>query len=117
MKHHSARRKFGRERSQRTALMRSLLRALILHDKIQTTEAKAKEIRPAVEKLVTRAKDDTLANRRVILSRLGNEEHVVKRLFDTIAPRYKERSGGYTRIVRMGHGQSDARSYAVISFV
>jgi large subunit ribosomal protein L17 len=117
MKHHDNVRKFGREKNARVALMRSLVRALILHEQIETTEAKAKELRPMIEKLVTRSRVDSVANRRLVASRISNEDKVLKKLFETIAPRYKERAGGYTRIVRTGRRGNDARSLAIISFV
>jgi large subunit ribosomal protein L17 len=117
MKHHDNVRKFGREKNARVALMRSLVRALILHEQIETTEAKAKELRPMIEKLVTRSRIDSVANRRLVASRISNEDKVLKKLFETIAPRYKDRAGGYTRIVRTGRRGNDARSLAIISFV
>ena len=110
-------RTFGRVTRQRTALVRSLARALILNEHIETTEAKAKSLRPFVEKLVTKAKNDTLASRRVVLSRLGNDTEATKKLFAEIAPRYQERHGGYTRIVKSPKVLEDGRSVALISFV
>ncbi len=117
MKHHDSVRKFGREKNARQALIKSLLRSVILHEQIETTEAKAKEIRPILEKLVTRGRTDTVANRRIVAARVSSEDKVVKKLFEEIAPRYKDRMGGYTRVVRSGRKGSDARSMAVISFV
>jgi large subunit ribosomal protein L17 len=117
MKHHDNVRKFGREKNARVALMRSLVRSLILHEQIETTEAKAKELRPMIEKIVSKSRNDTVANRRLIASRVSSEGKVVKKLFEEIAPRYKERAGGYTRIVKMGQQGSDARKMAIISFV
>lgn len=108
---------FNRPRNQRGALMRALARSLILEEKIATTEAKAKALRPFIERLVTYGKKNTLASRRLALTRLGDPE-AVKKLFDTIAPRYAERPGGYTRVVKRSHrGNNDARKLAYIAFV
>lgn len=118
MRHHNVNRKFGREKGQREALLRSLARELIIREKIQTTAAKAKEIRPVVEKLITRAKNPTLSNRRILLSALGSEDNTpVNKLLDTLAPRFKDRAGGYTRITKIGQRGSDAAPQAVIEFV
>jgi len=98
--------------------MRSLMRSLVIHESISTTEAKAKELRPLIEKLITRAKVDSVANRRLVSARLGNDAGTTKKLFTTIAPRYKERTGGYVRVVkRTKRGMSDARRLAYIAFV
>lgn len=117
MRHHDTKRKFGRERKVRKALMRSLARNLILEEKMVTTEAKAKSLRPYVEKLITHAKTDTVAKRRLVESHLGNDSEATKKLFSTIGPRYKERSGGYTRIVRVGVRSGDAAIKTYIGFV
>ena len=117
MRHHNANRKFGRVVKVRTALIKSLLRSLILHGKISTTEAKAKEIRPIVEGLVTKARIGTLASRRFVTSRLLNQDKISKKLCDEIAPRYKERSGGYTRIIKLPRRKSDGSTMAVIEFI
>lgn len=97
--------------------MRSLARSLILHGKIQTTEAKAKELRPFIEKLITASNRGTLAARRLIATRLGGESDVSKKLSDDVAPKYKEREGGYTRITKLGPKSHDARETASIEFV
>lgn len=118
MRHHNANRKFGRETKQREAFVRSLASALITRERISTTLPRAKEIRPFVEKLVTRAKNPTVANRRLIESRLGTEDaRVAKKLIETIAPMYKDRAGGYLRITKTGTRASDAAARAVIEFV
>jgi large subunit ribosomal protein L17 len=110
-------RTFGRKSGERQALMRSLARSLVLHERISTTEAKAKELRPFVERLVTYAKQNTLASRRLTKARLGDDE-AVKKLFEAIAPRYTDRAGGYTRVVkRTARGSNDARKLAYIAFV
>lgn len=115
MNHKNKNRKFGRVKNQRTALMKSLVSALINHESIQTTEAKAKELRPMVEKLVTRAKTGTVASRRILSSRIG--PRATKKLVDDIAPKYKSRSGGYTRITKLETKRSDAAKMAQIEFV
>ncbi|HYD93521.1 MAG TPA: 50S ribosomal protein L17 [Candidatus Paceibacterota bacterium] len=115
MRHHKKGRTLGRPRDQRTALMKSLMRSLIVHERISTTEAKAKEMRPMIEKLVTRARVDTVANRRVVASRLGDDA-ATKKLFTAIAPRYKDRSGGYVRIVKRAP-KADGKKTAYIAFV
>ncbi len=117
MKHHKKQRKFGRVRKVRTALLRGLVRSLVLNEKIETTIAKAREIRPLVEQLVTLAKKDTLASQRVIASRLGNDMETSKKLHEVLAPKYKERPGGYTRITKMGTFADAKRDKAVIEFV
>lgn len=118
MRHHNVNRKFGREKDQRNALIASLAASLILRDKIRTTLPKAKELRPFVEKLVTRAKNPTLANRRIIVARLATEDdRVAGKLIDTIAPKYQDRAGGYLRITKTGVRSSDAAALAVIEFV
>lgn len=117
MKHHKTGRKFGRVRKVRTSLMRSLLRSLILNGRIETTIAKARELRPAVEKMVTIAKNDTLANRRLVVSRLGNDNESTQKLFGDIAPKYTDRNGGYTRITKLGVIVDPMRDKAVIEFV
>ncbi len=97
--------------------MRSLARSLVMHERISTTEAKAKELRPFVERLVTYAKKNTLASRRLAITRL-QDEVAVKKLFSAIGPRYEKRDGGYTRVVkRTKRGLNDARKLAYIAFV
>ena len=116
MRHHNNIRKFGRTRNQRKALLRSLAINLILNSKMETTEAKAKEIRPYVEKLVTKAKKNDLAAKRQIMSKLGNEEGM-KKLFADLAPKYKDRAGGYTRIIKLPRRQGDGSPMAFIEFI
>jgi large subunit ribosomal protein L17 len=97
--------------------MKSLARSLVLEERISTTEAKAKALRPFVERLVTYAKKNTLASRRLAITRLGDKE-AVKKLFNSIGPRYAERAGGYTRVTkRTKRGNNDARKLAYIAFV
>lgn len=117
MRHHNANRTFGRSKNQRKALLSGLAASLITHERIMTTEAKAKELRPTVEKMVTKAKEGSLANRRLLLADMYNNSTVVEKLVGTIAPRFAERAGGYTRIVKLTPRKSDASPMAVIEFV
>lgn len=117
MRHHNANRKFGRSKNQRHALLKGLAAELITHGRITTTEAKAKELRPNVEKLITKAKNPTLATRRLLLSGFYNNEEVVTKLIADVAPRYTERAGGYTRIIKLASRKSDASPMAVIELV
>ena len=116
MNHHSKKRKFGLEMNSRNALVRSLARSLVLHGQITTTTAKAKELRPFVEKLVTKAKTGTLANRRLIITNIGGEKEA-KMLVEKIAPQYATRPGGYTRIIKLPDRKADGAAMAVIQFV
>ena len=116
MRHHSSKRKFGREMVQRDALMRSLSRNLINEGKIKTTLPKAKSLRPFIEKLITKAKTDALAARRLVMRRIMGEKEV-KTLFADIAPKYKSRNGGYTRIIRLPLRDLDSAPMAMIEFV
>lgn len=115
MRHGNVNRKFGREKGQRSALLKSLARSLVIKGRMQTTLAKAKEIRPMVEKMVTRGKEGTLANRRMLISQLGDERATAK-LIKT-AQTYKDRTGGYLRITKMGPRKGDAAEMALIEFV
>jgi large subunit ribosomal protein L17 len=116
MKHANKNRTLGRTRSQRTALVRGLAVSLIRDEQITTTKAKAKELQPHIERLVTIAKSDTVAARRTVASRLGEPTNAtLTKLFTEIAPRFKERAGGYTRVVKIG--QTNGREEAVIAFV
>lgn len=107
-------RKFGRKRDQKKALLRGLAEALILHEKIKTTEAKAKELRPFIEKLVTKARKNTLASRRDLLKLFSNK--IVNKLIK-ISEKYKTRPGGYTRIIKLGTRQTDSAKITRIEFV
>lgn len=117
MRHHNTTTKFGRVRKVRVGLMRSLVRALVLEERIETTETKAKALRPIVEKLITRAKSDSVATKRLLTARLGGQDDVVAKLVDDLGPRYKERAGGYTRITKLGQRGNDAAHMAVIELV
>ena len=116
MRHRHGGRKLSRTSSHRTALFRNMAAALIKHEQITTTLAKAKELRPYTEKLVTLAKKGGLSNRRLAHARLLDDAQLVK-LFDVIADRYSARNGGYTRIVRANVRASDAVQMAIIEFV
>ncbi|MBX4189442.1 50S ribosomal protein L17 [Candidatus Parcubacteria bacterium] len=115
MRHHNANRKFGRESTQRKALMKSLAYSLVTKGKIKTTEAKAKELRPLVEKLVTLSKKETPASRRLLEARVGIL--ATKKLTSSLAGTYKARAGGYTRITKLVRRSSDGAPMAVIEFV
>ena len=116
MKHKIKGRKFGRKTGVRKALMRSLSHNLIACRKIKTTEAKAKELRPFIEKMVTRAKNDTVENRRLIFKRIPNKNDV-KKLFGDIAPKYEKKGGGYTRIIKLPPRKKDNAKMAIIEFI
>ena len=116
MRHRVAGRKLQRTSSHRAALFRNMAAALIKHEQITTTVAKAKELRPYTEKLITLAKKGGLSNRRLAHARLLDDTQLVK-LFDVLAPRYAERAGGYTRIIKAGIRASDAASMAIIELV
>lgn len=102
MKHHSKKVTLGRVKRQRDALMRSLARSIILRGGIVTTVAKAKTVRPFLERLITHTKTDTVAKRRLVASRIGNDTQVLATLYKDLAPKYKDRAGGYTRITKLG---------------
>ncbi|HEX9953932.1 MAG TPA: 50S ribosomal protein L17 [Allosphingosinicella sp.] len=116
MRHRVAGRKLQRTSSHRAALFRNMAAALIKHEQITTTLAKAKELRPYTEKLITLAKKGGLSNRRLAHARLLDETQLTK-LFDTIAPRYADRSGGYTRVIKAGIRASDAAPMGIIELV
>ena len=116
MRHRVGGRKLQRTGSHRIAMFRNMSASLIKHEQITTTLAKAKELRPYVEKLVTLAKKGGLANRRLAHSRLLDDAQL-RKLFDVLAERYKNRAGGYTRVIKAGIRASDAASMAIIEFV
>ena len=116
MRHKYGGRKLQRTSAHRIALFRNMSAALIKHEQITTTVAKAKELRPYVEKLVTLAKKGGLSNRRLAHARLLDDAQLVK-LFDVLAARYADRNGGYTRIIKAGPRASDASPMAIIEFV
>ena len=116
MRHRVGGRKLQRTSSHRAALFRNMATALIKHEQITTTTAKAKELRPYVEKLITLAKRGGLSNRRLAHARLLDDTQL-RKLFDTLAPRYAGRDGGYTRIIKAGIRASDAAPIAIIELV
>ena len=116
MRHGFAHRRFSRTPEHRKAMFANMAVALIKHEQIVTTLPKAKDLRPIVEKLVTLGKRGDLHARRQVIAQIGNEG-VVKRLFDTIAPRYATRNGGYLRIMKAGFRHGDNAAMAVIEFV
>ena len=116
MRHRNAHRKLQRTSAHRTALFRNMSAALIKHEQITTTTAKAKELRPYIEKLVTLAKKGGLSNRRLAQSRLMDDTQLTK-LFDVLATRYADRPGGYARVIKAGIRMSDSAQIAVIELV
>lgn len=108
-------RKFGRKRDQRKALLKALATAVISEEKIKTTEARAKEISGVVDKYITKAKKGGLSSQRLLISYLGNK--TTKKLIDDIAPRYKDRNGGYSRIIKLGPRKSDSAKMAIIELI
>ena len=115
MKHLKKHRKFGRPADFRRAFLWNLIRDLILKERIKTTEARAKEIRPMIEKAITKAKVDNLANRRLLLKRLDLKS--TNKLFKDLSPRFKERGGGYSRIMKIEARKNDGAKMALIELV
>ena len=116
MRHGMVNRKLGRTSAHRNALFRNQLSSLIQHERIITTLPKAKELRPQIERLVTLGKNDSVHNRRRA-ERVVSEDSLVKKLFDTLGPRFTERPGGYTRIIKLGARRGDAAEMAILEFV
>ncbi len=116
MRHGKSGRKLNRTASHRKAMFSNMAASLIEHEQITTTLPKAKELRPIVEKLVTLGKRGDLHARRQVASQIGSDT-LTKRLFETIAPRYASRNGGYLRIMKAGFRQGDNAAMAVIEFV
>ena len=117
MRHGKQRHKLSRDSAHRKALLRNLSRELIEHERIKTSQAKAKAVNPEVEKLITLAKGGSLHARRQALSTLGQDRFLVHKLFEEIGPRYAERPGGYTRIVKLGPRRSDATEMVFLELV
>lgn len=115
MKKQKQGKKFGRERGQRKALLKALATALVFEEKIKTTETKAKALSKFAEKFITKSKKGDIPTRR-LLARVFSET-AVKKLIDEIGPRYKERQGGYTRIIKLGSRRSDSAKMAIIELV
>ncbi len=116
MRHKNKVKQLSRKAAHRKALMRNLSIALITHKRIRTTLAKAKALRPFIEPLVTRAKEDTMHNRRIVFAKLQNK-FAVKELFEVIAPKVGDRPGGYTRVLKLGPRRGDNAEMALIEFV
>ena len=117
MRHQKTRHKLSRSASHRKALLRNLCKEVIDHERIQTTEAKAKAVKPEVEKLITLAKRGDHHARRQAMAKLGQDKFVVYKLFEEVAPRYAERPGGYTRIVKIGPRRSDSTEMVFLELV
>lgn len=116
MRHLKQGRKLGRTSSHRKAMLRNLVTSLVEHEGVRTTDAKAKEVRPLVEKLITLAKRGDLHARRQALAVLRGRK-VAAKLFDTIAPRFADREGGYTRIIKIGQRKGDGASVSLIEIL
>ena len=119
MRHRNKKIILGRKKGPREALMKGLVINLIEKEKIITTEAKAKALRPVIENFVTIARKDitSLSNRRLLLAKLYNNRNIVNKLISKIAPRYKDRKGGYTRIIKIGRRVGDGGKKAQIEFI
>jgi large subunit ribosomal protein L17 len=117
MRHQRQRYGLSRSPSHRKALLVNLIKEVIDHERIQTTEAKAKAVKPEVEKLITLAKRGDRHARRQALSALGQDKFVVYKLFEEIAPRYEQRPGGYTRILKLGPRRSDSTEMVLLELV
>jgi large subunit ribosomal protein L17 len=117
MRHQKTKNKLSRDSAHRKALLMNLSKEIIEHERIETTQAKAKAVKPEIEKLITLAKRGDLHARRQALATLAQDKFTVHRLFDEVAPRYAERPGGYTRILKLGPRRSDATEMVFIELV
>jgi large subunit ribosomal protein L17 len=117
MRHQKTRNKLSRSASHRKALFMNLSRQVIDNERIKTTEAKAKAVKPEIEKLITLAKRGDLHARRQALAALGQDKFIVYKLFEEVAPRYADRDGGYTRILKLGPRKSDATEMVYLELV
>ena len=117
MRHQKQRNKLSRDSAHRRALLRNLCREMIEHERIKTSQAKAKAVKPKLEKLITLAKRGDLHARRQALSELGQDKFIVHKLFEEVAPRYAERPGGYTRILKLGPRRSDSTEMVFLELV
>jgi large subunit ribosomal protein L17 len=117
MRHQKTKKKLSRDSAHRKSLLMNLSKELIEHERIKTTEAKAKAVKPEIEKLITLAKNDTLHARRQALSTLAQDKFAVHKLFVDVAPRYAERPGGYTRILKIGQRAGDATEMVFLELV
>ena len=117
MRHQRQRYQLSRSASHRKALLMNLVKEIVDHERIKTTEAKAKAVKPDLERLITLAKRGDQHARRQAMARLGQDKYVVYKLFEEIAPRYSERPGGYTRILKLGPRRSDATEMVLLELV
>ena len=117
MRHQKTRNKLSRDSAHRKALLMNLTKEVIAHERIRTTQTKAKAVKPELEKLITLAKRGDLHARRQALSALGQDKFAVYKLFEEIAPRYTERNGGYTRILKLGPRKSDSTEMVFLELV
>lgn len=117
MRHHQSSKKLGLTKKKRRALLCSLTEALVENGQIQTTEARAKALRPFIEPLITKGKEDTQHARRLLKKKLAGRRELAEQIIEDIAPRFKDRPGGYTRIIKLPPRQSDASPQAIIQFV
>ena len=117
MRHGKQKGKLSRDSAHRKALMMNLSREVIDHERIQTTEAKAKAVKPELERLITLAKQGDAHSRRQAMARLGQDKFIVYKLFEEIAPRYADRPGGYTRILKLGPRKSDSTEMVFLELV
>jgi large subunit ribosomal protein L17 len=117
MRHGKKRNKLSRDAAHRRSLVRTMSKQLIEHERIRTTQPKAKALKPEFEKLITLAKKGDLHSRRKALSRLNQDKFIVHKLFEEIAPRYSTRNGGYTRIVKLGPRRSDSAEMVFLELV
>ena len=117
MRHRKQKGKLSRSASHRKALMMNLSREVIEHERIQTTEAKAKAVKPELERLITLARRGDAHSRRLAMARLGQDKFIVYRLFEELAPRYADRNGGYTRILKLGPRRSDSTEMVYLELV
>jgi large subunit ribosomal protein L17 len=116
MRHRKVGRTLGRKKAPREAMLRNLAASIIIHEKVKTTEAKAKEVRTLVERAITTGKKPTLASRRLLLKQFYTE-HPVNKLLEVLGPRYATRAGGYTRIVKIGPRKGDGAEIVQIELV
>jgi large subunit ribosomal protein L17 len=117
VRHRKTRNKLSRDSAHRKSLLRNLSRQLIEHERIKTSQAKAKAVKPEVEQLITLGKRGDLHARRQALAALGQDKFAVHKLFEEVAPRYAERPGGYTRIVKLGPRRSDSTEMVYLELV
>ncbi len=116
MRHLKKGRKLNRDKEHRKAMFSNMVTSLLRHERIKTTTPKAKEVRRYCEKIITRAKENTLHNKRIVMKKIKDRD-IVAKLFDEIAPRYKNINGGYTRIIKMGNRLGDGAEMSIIELV